>query len=212
MRVLLLKQWNWLSKFGCTTLSQIYPHSNWNSKLNTKLRLEFQVEYGLKLEFQVELLIRWESVVCEVCCSMFKLSVIVVNLSETQWVSVTTLRYFSVVCDSCIELFTDYYCLVFGIYNPWNKCSKIGLMTTGGQIPIEKHYRSLLTVCLFILPSVSCPTPHWLESGARSRSETWVKESTVTLCKTNLSAVCCMSHCSSTRRAKKPFGHIRIPQ
>ena len=44
-------------------LSQIYPHSNWNSKLNTKLRLEFQVEYGLKLEFQLELLIRRESVV-----------------------------------------------------------------------------------------------------------------------------------------------------
>ncbi len=44
------------------TLSQIYPHSNWNSNLNTKLRLEFQVEYGLKLEFQVELLIRRESV------------------------------------------------------------------------------------------------------------------------------------------------------
>ncbi len=35
-------------------LSQIYPHWNWNSKLNTKLRLEFQVEYGFKLEFQVE--------------------------------------------------------------------------------------------------------------------------------------------------------------
>ncbi len=27
--------------------------------------------------------------------------------------------------------------------NPWNKCPKRGLMTTGGQIPIEKHYRSL---------------------------------------------------------------------
>ncbi len=35
-------------------LSQIYLHWNWNSKLNTKLRLEFQVEYGFKLEFQVE--------------------------------------------------------------------------------------------------------------------------------------------------------------
>ncbi len=33
------------------TLSQIYPHWNWISKLNTKLRLEFQVEYGFKLEF-----------------------------------------------------------------------------------------------------------------------------------------------------------------
>ena len=31
------------------TLSQIYRHSNWNSKLNTKLRLELQVEYVLKL-------------------------------------------------------------------------------------------------------------------------------------------------------------------
>ncbi len=27
--------------------------------------------------------------------------------------------------------------------HPWNKCPKRGLMTTGGQIPIEKHYRSL---------------------------------------------------------------------
>ncbi len=36
------------------TVSQIYSHWNWNSKLNTKLRLEFQVEYGFKLEFQVE--------------------------------------------------------------------------------------------------------------------------------------------------------------
>ena len=26
--------------------------------------------------------------------------------------------------------------------NPWNKCPKRGLMTTDGQIPIEKHYRS----------------------------------------------------------------------
>ena len=26
-----------------TTLSQIYPNGNWNSKLNTKLMLEFQV-------------------------------------------------------------------------------------------------------------------------------------------------------------------------
>ncbi len=42
------------------TPSQIYPNSNRNSKLNTKLRLEFQVEYGLKLEFQVELLMRRE--------------------------------------------------------------------------------------------------------------------------------------------------------
>ncbi len=48
------------------TLSQIYPHWNWNSKLNTKHRLEFQFEcgfHGFKLEFQVELLIRWESVI-----------------------------------------------------------------------------------------------------------------------------------------------------
>ncbi len=27
--------------------------------------------------------------------------------------------------------------------NPWNKCPRRGLMTTGGQIPIEKHYHSL---------------------------------------------------------------------
>ncbi len=26
---------------------------------------------------------------------------------------------------------------------PLNKCPKRGLMTTGGHIPIEKHYRSL---------------------------------------------------------------------
>ncbi len=32
------------------TLSQIYHHWIWNSKLNTKFRLEFQFEYGLKLE------------------------------------------------------------------------------------------------------------------------------------------------------------------
>ncbi len=44
------------------TLSQIYPHWNWNFKSNAKLRLEFQVEYRFKLEFQVELLICWESV------------------------------------------------------------------------------------------------------------------------------------------------------
>ncbi len=28
--------------------------------------------------------------------------------------------------------------------NPWNKCPKRGLVTMGGQIPIEKNYRSLL--------------------------------------------------------------------
>ncbi len=28
--------------------------------------------------------------------------------------------------------------------NPWNKCPKRGLLTTGGQIPIEKHYRSFI--------------------------------------------------------------------
>ncbi len=44
------------------SLSQIYPHWNWNPKLNTKLSLEFQFEYGFKLEFQVELSIIWESV------------------------------------------------------------------------------------------------------------------------------------------------------
>ncbi len=26
--------------------------------------------------------------------------------------------------------------------NPWNKCPKRGLLTTGGQIPIKKHYHS----------------------------------------------------------------------
>ena len=40
--------------FFAHTLSKIYHHSNWNSKLNTKLRLDFQVEDGFKLEFQVE--------------------------------------------------------------------------------------------------------------------------------------------------------------
>ncbi len=29
--------------------------------------------------------------------------------------------------------------------NPWNKCPRRGLMTTGVQIPIQKHYRSLGT-------------------------------------------------------------------
>ncbi len=28
--------------------------------------------------------------------------------------------------------------------NPWNKCPKRGLLTTGGQIPIEKHYHSFI--------------------------------------------------------------------
>ncbi len=37
-----------------STPSQIYSHWNWNSKLNTKLGLEFQIEYRFKLEFQVE--------------------------------------------------------------------------------------------------------------------------------------------------------------
>ncbi len=38
--------------------------------------------------------------------------------------------------------------------NPWNKCSKRGLLTTGGQIPIEKHYRSLFwwdTLTFFLI-------------------------------------------------------------
>ncbi len=40
--------------FSEYTLSQTYPRWNWKSKLNTKLRLEIQVEYRFKLEFQVE--------------------------------------------------------------------------------------------------------------------------------------------------------------
>ncbi len=36
-------------------------------------------------------------------------------------------------------------------YNPWNKCPKSGLMTTGGQIPIEKHYRSFVMPYKIIL-------------------------------------------------------------
>ena len=28
--------------------------------------------------------------------------------------------------------------------NQWNKCPKRGITTTGGQIPVEKHYRSLI--------------------------------------------------------------------
>ena len=28
--------------------------------------------------------------------------------------------------------------------NQWNKCPKRGIMTTGGQIPIEQHFRSFL--------------------------------------------------------------------
>ncbi len=35
--------------------------------------------------------------------------------------------------------------------NPWNKCPKRGRLTTGGQIPIEKHYHSLEDICC-ILP------------------------------------------------------------
>ena len=47
-------QWPILESFFKTfssSLSQIYTHWNRNSKLNTKLRLEFQIEYGFKLEF-----------------------------------------------------------------------------------------------------------------------------------------------------------------
>ena len=56
------------------TLSQIYPHWNWNSKLNTKLRLVLQFEYGFKSEFQVEWLIRRESVECKSDYSQEELS------------------------------------------------------------------------------------------------------------------------------------------
>ncbi len=42
-------------------LSRIYPHWNLNSKLNTKLRLESQVECGFKSDFQIEQLIHRES-------------------------------------------------------------------------------------------------------------------------------------------------------
>ncbi len=45
---------DFLANRACPTLSQMYPHWNWNSKLNTNFRLEFQGEYGFKLEFQVE--------------------------------------------------------------------------------------------------------------------------------------------------------------
>ncbi len=38
--------------------------------------------------------------------------------------------------------------------NPSNKCPKRGLMTTGGQIPIEKHYRSFMIFPW--QPCVSC--------------------------------------------------------
>ena len=31
--------------------------------------------------------------------------------------------------------------------NPWNKCPKRGLMTIGGQILIENHYRSFIQNC-----------------------------------------------------------------
>ncbi len=34
--------------------------------------------------------------------------------------------------------------------NPWNKCPKRGLMTTGGQIPIQKCYRSFHKLCRFV--------------------------------------------------------------
>ncbi len=67
-----------------TTLSQIYPHSNWNSTLTSKLRLEFQFEYRFKLEFQVEWLMRWESV-----CSEKKLwfrIYLILNSNVTFWI------------------------------------------------------------------------------------------------------------------------------
>ena len=61
---------NTMSSFP-STLSQIYPHLNWKSKLNTKLRLEFQVENSFKLESQVELLIRRERVKTDsLCCDL----------------------------------------------------------------------------------------------------------------------------------------------
>ena len=47
--------------------------------------------------------------------------------------------------------------------NPWNKCPKRDLMTTGGQIPIEKHYRSF---SVFVKQTV-----HWL-----SFLTLWTKE------------------------------------
>ena len=49
-------------KFILIGIGKIYTHWNWNSKLGTKLSLEFQVECRFKLEFQVEKLIRRESV------------------------------------------------------------------------------------------------------------------------------------------------------
>ncbi len=47
-----------MQQFPCNKVRQMRG-SGWY----TKLRFEFQFEYGFKLEFQVELLIRWESVV-----------------------------------------------------------------------------------------------------------------------------------------------------
>ncbi len=35
--------------------------------------------------------------------------------------------------------------------NPWNKCPRRVLMTTGVQIPIEKHYHYFRSVCLSVL-------------------------------------------------------------
>ncbi len=98
--------WPWLP-----TLSQMYPHSNWNFKFNTKLRLEFQVEYGFKLEFQVEQLIcresadqsrRWQ-VECKTDLIRKVMNFIEKNTcrllyTEHDWCSITWTSYYVLIC------------------------------------------------------------------------------------------------------------------
>ena len=67
--------------------------------------------------------------------------------------------------------------------NPWNRCPKRGLMTTGGQIPIEKHHRSfihpsseaqmrgcIIVYGLKVWCMVSCTTPVNQSECTNSRS------------------------------------------
>ena len=59
--------------------------------------------------------------------------------------------------------------------NPWNKCPKRGLLTTGGQNPIEKHYHSLWMIDHALTPSLSD------HSGCSCPSACYMYEYDVTL-------------------------------
>ncbi len=56
--------------------------------------------------------------------------------------------------------------------NPWNKCPKRGLISTGGQIPIEKNYHSLVEGCDLVVSRMSSKVK---VIGQRSRSSGWKK-------------------------------------